>query len=45
MKTFLTNFNHFIIPSLGMIFCLWLLYTLDVNERSVPSSYFYATVG
>jgi hypothetical protein len=40
----LTNFNHFIIPLLGIIFYLWMLYTLDVKEKLVFNSSFYAIV-
>jgi hypothetical protein len=40
----LTNFNHFIIPLLGIIFYVWILYTLDVKERPLPNSSFYAIV-
>ena len=38
------NFAHFIIPLLGIIFYLWILYTLHVKERPLPNSSFYAIV-
>jgi hypothetical protein len=37
-----TNFNRFIIPLLGIIFYLWILYTLDAKDRPLPNSSFYA---
>jgi hypothetical protein len=40
----LTNFNHLIIPLFGIIFYLWILYTLGVKERPVPNSSFYTVV-
>jgi formate hydrogenlyase subunit 3/multisubunit Na+/H+ antiporter MnhD subunit len=40
----LTNFNQVIIPLLGIIFYLWILYTLDVKERPQRNSFYYAIV-
>jgi hypothetical protein len=37
-----TNFTNFIISLLGIIFYLWILYTLDVKERPLPNRSFYA---
>jgi hypothetical protein len=44
-KNLVPNFSHFIIPLLGVIFRIWILYTLEVKERPVPNSSFYAFAG
>jgi hypothetical protein len=44
MKVFLNNFHQFIIPLLGILLYLWILYTLHLKERPLPNSSFRAAV-